>query len=149
MADISFIDPDQLVQKSNYQRSPEQKCPDSSSPFLHSRQCSSMEPFTVIKEQILARLWQLASLPPEETEGWLKAQIGACKCVYEKVRYVPAVRRLNEIANTGYERHAQNENRSWAADEKSWWTWSDRRFLHDMRAATVHSTIYKRVGETP
>jgi hypothetical protein len=57
------------------------------------------KPFTVTKEQIIARLWQLASLQPEETEGRLKGQIFACKSVYEKVRYAPAIQRLNEIAN--------------------------------------------------
>jgi hypothetical protein len=59
----------------------------------------SMEPLTVTKGQILARLWQLASLQPEETDGRLKGQIFACKRVYEKVRYGPAIQRLNEIAN--------------------------------------------------
>jgi hypothetical protein len=56
-------------------------------------------PFTVTKEQIIARLWELASLPPEQTNGNFEGQISACEDLYEKVRYEPAIQRLNEIAN--------------------------------------------------
>jgi hypothetical protein len=57
------------------------------------------KPFTVTKEQIIARLWELASLPPKQTNGNFEGQISACKSLYEKVEYAPAIRRLNEIAN--------------------------------------------------
>jgi hypothetical protein len=57
------------------------------------------KPFTITKEQIIERLWQLASLPPEQTNGNFEGQISACKSLYEKLKYEPAIRRLNEIAN--------------------------------------------------
>jgi hypothetical protein len=59
------------------------------------------KPFTVTKEQIIARLWELASLSPEETNGNFEGQISACKSLYEKVRYAPAIQRLNQIATIG------------------------------------------------
>jgi hypothetical protein len=57
------------------------------------------KPFMITKEQIIARLWELASLPPERTNGNFEGQISACKDLYEKVRYESAIQRLNEIAN--------------------------------------------------
>ena len=57
------------------------------------------KPFIITKEQLIARLWELASLPPERTNGNFKGQISACKDLYEKVRYEPAIQRLNEIAS--------------------------------------------------
>jgi hypothetical protein len=57
------------------------------------------KPFTVTKEQIIARLWELASLPPKQTNGSFEGQISACKSLYEKVKYAPAIQRPNEIAN--------------------------------------------------
>lgn len=36
---------------------------------------------------------------PEQTNGNFEGQISACKDLYEKVRYKPAIQRLNEIAN--------------------------------------------------
>ncbi len=57
-----------------------------------------MKPFTITREQIVARMWQLASIAPEETNGTLKGQIDACKSLHEN-GYAPAIRRLSEIAN--------------------------------------------------
>ena len=57
-----------------------------------------MKPFTITKEQIVARMWELASLPPEETKGTLKGQISACESLHE-MGYAPAIPRLSEIAN--------------------------------------------------
>ena|ERR1700678_4308138 len=54
--------------------------------------------FTVTKNQIIARLWELASLSPEQTKGNFEGQISACKSLYHKVEYAPAMQRLNEIA---------------------------------------------------
>ena len=57
-----------------------------------------MKPFTITREQIVARMWQLASMPPEETNGTLEGQIEACKSLHE-MGYAPAIPRLSEIAN--------------------------------------------------
>jgi hypothetical protein len=57
-----------------------------------------VKPFTITKEQIVARMWELASLPPEETKGTLKSQIDACESLRE-MGYAPAIPRLSEIAN--------------------------------------------------
>jgi hypothetical protein len=57
------------------------------------------KPFTITREQIIARLWELASLSHEQTNGNFEGQISACKNLYEKVEYAPAIQRLNEIAN--------------------------------------------------
>ena len=57
-----------------------------------------MKPFTITKEQIVARMWQLASTPPEETKGTLEGQIDACESLHE-MGYAPAIPRLSEIAN--------------------------------------------------
>jgi hypothetical protein len=57
-----------------------------------------MKPLTITKEQIIARMWQLASMPPEETKGTLEGQIDACESLHE-LGYAPAIPRLSEIAN--------------------------------------------------
>jgi hypothetical protein len=57
-----------------------------------------MKPFTITTEQILTRMWQLASTPPEKTEGTLDGQIEACKTLHE-MGYAPAIHRLSEIAD--------------------------------------------------
>lgn len=59
---------------------------------------SAMKPFTISKEQIVARMWELASMSPEETKGTLDGQIEACKSLHE-MGYAPAIPRLSEIAN--------------------------------------------------
>jgi hypothetical protein len=51
------------------------------------------------REQVIARMWELASMPPHRTNGNFEGQIGACKWLYEKVEYAPAILRLKEIAN--------------------------------------------------
>jgi hypothetical protein len=60
-----------------------------------------MKPFT--REQLIARMWQLASIPPEETKGTLEGQIDACKTLHE-MGYPPGIRRLSEIANVDISR---------------------------------------------
>ena len=57
-----------------------------------------MKPFTITREQIVARMWQLASMSPEETKGTLEGQIEACQSLH-KMGYAPAIPRLSEIAN--------------------------------------------------
>jgi hypothetical protein len=57
-----------------------------------------MKPFTITKEQIIARMWEIASIPPEQTRGTLKGQIDACQALHE-LGYAPAVSKLGEIAH--------------------------------------------------
>jgi hypothetical protein len=57
-----------------------------------------MKPFTITREQIVARMWELASIPPEETKGTLGGQIDACQSLHE-LGYAPAISKLSEIAN--------------------------------------------------
>jgi hypothetical protein len=57
-----------------------------------------MKPFTITREQIVARMWELASIPPEETKGTLGGQIDACQSLHE-LGHAPAISKLSEIAN--------------------------------------------------
>jgi hypothetical protein len=57
------------------------------------------KPFTITKEQILAKLWEFASIPPEQSNGRLKSQIAASQSLYEKGVHAPAIQRLSEIAD--------------------------------------------------
>ena len=51
------------------------------------------------REQVIARMWELASMPPDRTRGNFGGQIDACKWLYANVEYAPAIHRLKEIAN--------------------------------------------------
>jgi hypothetical protein len=50
------------------------------------------------RQQVIARMWELASMPSDRTKGNFGGQIGACKWLYEKVEFAPAIHRLKEIA---------------------------------------------------
>ena len=58
-----------------------------------------MEPSSVTKKQLIARLWELAAIPPEKTRGNLKGQISACNTAYCTFGYEPALGRLSELAS--------------------------------------------------
>jgi hypothetical protein len=75
-----------------------------------------MKPFTITKEQIIARMWELASLPPEETKGTLKGQIDACESLHQ-MGYAPAIPRLREIANEETSRTRGRETDQKAAEK--------------------------------
>jgi hypothetical protein len=75
-----------------------------------------MKPFTISKEQIVARMWELASMPPEETKGTLKGQIDACESLHE-MGYAPAILRLSEIANEETSRTRGRETDQKAAEK--------------------------------
>lgn len=47
--------------------------------------------------KLLKRL--VSSIKVDKTNGSFEGQISACKSLYEKVEYAPAIQRLNEIAN--------------------------------------------------
>jgi hypothetical protein len=49
-------------------------------------------------------LWGIASRTPEENEGSLMEQVRACKMLYLKFRFQPALRRLEEIVNVDQSR---------------------------------------------
>jgi hypothetical protein len=71
-----------------------------------------MEPITVTKEMIIAKLCEFAAITPEQSQGSLKGQIAACKSMYEKGEFQRATQRLSELANmdpsrTGGHRHDQ------------------------------------------
>jgi hypothetical protein len=51
------------------------------------------------RKQLIERMWELASMPPDRTNGNFEGQIGACKWLYEKVEYAAAIQRLKEIAD--------------------------------------------------
>jgi hypothetical protein len=74
-----------------------------------------MKPFTITTEQILARMWQLASTPPEKTKGTLEGQIDACKTLHE-MGYAPAIQRLSEIANMDISRTGGRQTDQKAAE---------------------------------
>jgi hypothetical protein len=57
------------------------------------------KPSSVTKEQLIARLWELAAIPPEKTRGNLKGQISACNTAYCTFGYEPALGRLGELAS--------------------------------------------------
>jgi hypothetical protein len=63
------------------------------------REDFSMEPVASNRERVIARLWELASLPPEATAGTLDGQIDGCKLLHE-MGYARAIQRLSEIAGT-------------------------------------------------
>ena len=75
-----------------------------------------MKPFTITKEQIVARMWELASMPPEETKGTLKGQIDACESLHE-MGYAPAIPRLSEIANVDTSRTGGRQTDQKAAEK--------------------------------
>jgi hypothetical protein len=51
-----------------------------------------------VRRFIIARLCELATVPPEETKGTLNGQIEACKTLYLKCGYQAALQTLGEIA---------------------------------------------------
>lgn len=57
-----------------------------------------MEKTRFTKADAIARCWQLAATPPEETKGSLRGQIAACKLMYE-MGHKPALSKLSELAN--------------------------------------------------
>jgi hypothetical protein len=59
----------------------------------------SVEPISVTKGWMIARLWELAAIPPEETRGNLRDQIKSCKVLYCTFGYKPALGRLSELAS--------------------------------------------------
>jgi hypothetical protein len=73
-----------------------------------------MKPFTITREHVIARMWQLASTPPEETKGTLEGQIDACESLHE-MGYAPAILRLSEIANVDTSRTGGRETDQKAA----------------------------------
>jgi hypothetical protein len=73
-----------------------------------------MEPVTITREKVIARLWELASLPPEETAGTLDGQIDGCKLLHE-MGYARAVQRLSEIAGMDSSRTGGQETDQKAA----------------------------------
>ena len=58
---------------------------------------------TITRKRVLARLWELATLPPEKTNGTLEGQIDACKLL-NQMGYTPAISRLSEISETATSR---------------------------------------------
>ena len=58
-----------------------------------------MEPNTLTKDWIIARLYEIAAAPPETTRGNLTDQIKACRTAYCQFGYEPALGRLREIAD--------------------------------------------------
>ena len=52
-----------------------------------------------VRKAVVAKLWELASMSPEQTDGALKGQIKACKTLYLLCGYQPALQRLSEIAS--------------------------------------------------
>jgi hypothetical protein len=56
------------------------------------------DPATFTKEKAIARLWELAAMPPERTRGSIRGQIEACKLLYE-LGHEPALAMLSELAN--------------------------------------------------
>ncbi|MGB8537005.1 MAG: hypothetical protein WCD57_11360 [Acidobacteriaceae bacterium] len=51
-----------------------------------------------VRKALVAKMWELASIPPERSRGMLRDQIAACKLML-KIGYQPALQRLSEIAS--------------------------------------------------
>jgi hypothetical protein len=58
-----------------------------------------------VRRALLAKMRELASIPPERTRGTLRDQIAACKLMLS-IGYQPALLRISEIANI----HASRTN---------------------------------------
>jgi hypothetical protein len=74
-----------------------------------------MKPFTITREQVIARMWELASIPPEQTRGTLEGQIDACESLHE-LGFAPAIPRLSEIANVDSSRTGGRQTDQKAAE---------------------------------
>jgi hypothetical protein len=75
----------------------------------------SMESATITRERVVARLWELACIPPEKTRGTLNGQIDACKMLHG-MGFPLAIQRLREIAGMDASRTGGNSNDQGAAD---------------------------------
>jgi hypothetical protein len=51
------------------------------------------------REDLVAKLLEFASIPPEQTKGTLNGQIRACKTLCGEWGYQPALQKLSEIAS--------------------------------------------------
>jgi hypothetical protein len=80
------------------------------------REGFSMKPFTITREQIVARMWELASVAPEKTRGTLGGQIEACQSLHE-MGYTPAISKLSEIANVDTSRTRGRQTDQKAAEK--------------------------------
>jgi hypothetical protein len=52
-----------------------------------------------VRRFCIAKLCELAAIPPEQTKGTLNGQIRACKMLLDTHGYQPALGRLSELAN--------------------------------------------------
>jgi hypothetical protein len=51
-----------------------------------------------LRRFMVAKLCEFAAIPPEQTKGTLRAQIRACRILYTKMSYQPALQMLGQLS---------------------------------------------------